>query len=68
MEINDDDMPNFVIVNKLSALPRNFKMYKRDFSSLDEEALLSDRSAINWLEVFPSSASASVNDLFSVIF
>ena len=33
-----DHLPNFTIVNKLSAFPRNFKMYKRDFSSLDEEA------------------------------
>ena len=43
-------------------------MYKRDFSSIDEEALLSDFSAINWLAILPSSTSASVNEVFQSFF
>lgn len=37
-----DHLPNFLIINKLSALPSNFKMYKRDYSKLNEEALIKE--------------------------
>ena len=37
--INDisDHMANFLIINKFSSLPDNIKIYKRDYSKLDEK-------------------------------
>ena len=34
-----DHLPNFFIINKLSTLPKNYELFKRDYSKLDSEAL-----------------------------
>ena len=46
-----DHLPNFLIITKLSNPPKNFTMYKRDYSRLDNEALISEVSKVNWSEV-----------------
>ena len=61
-------LPNFIIVNKLSTLPNNLKVYKRDFSSLDRDALLSDVASIDWTSILSGEASASVNDIFQTFY
>jgi hypothetical protein len=44
--INDisDHMANFLIINKFSSLPDNVKIYNRDYSKLDQSALINTRS------------------------
>jgi hypothetical protein len=51
-----DHLPNFLIIEKYSALSSNTKFCKRDYSSLDEIALLNDIQLINWNEVFQSDS------------
>ena len=60
-----DHLPNFLIITKLSNPPKNFKMYKRDYSRLDNEALISEVSKVNWLEVLTNESEVSdVNTVF----
>ena len=63
-----DHLPNFIIVNKLSTLPNNLKVYKRDFSPLDRDALLSDVASIDWTGILSGEASASVKDIFQAFY
>ncbi len=37
-----DHLPNFIIINKFSTLPRNIVIYQRDYSKLDESLLIND--------------------------
>jgi hypothetical protein len=37
-----DHLPNFIIINKLSALPKNIRIYKRDYSNFNKETLIND--------------------------
>jgi len=54
-----------LIITKLSNPPKNFKMYKRDYSRLDNEALISEVSKVNWSEVlFNESEVSDVNTVF----
>ena len=61
-------LPNFIIVNKLSTVPNNVKIYKRDFSSLHRDALLSDVASIDWTTIFSSEVSTSVNNMFHMFY
>lgn len=47
-----DHLPNFIIINKLANLPKNFKITKRDYSKLDTEALVEDIKRIDWNDTF----------------
>lgn len=40
----------FFIINKLSTLLTNYKLFKRDYSKVDSEALISEVENVNWLE------------------
>ena len=42
-----DHLPNFLIINKFSSLPKNTKIVKRDYSLFDENKLLRDFQNIN---------------------
>ena len=54
-----------LIINKLSTLPKNYKFFKRDYSKLDSEALISEVGNVNWSEVLGSESGATdVNTLF----
>ena len=60
-----DHLPNFLIITKLSNPPKNFKMYKRDYSGLDNEMLISEVSKVNWEEVLASESGVlDVNTIF----
>ena len=43
-----DHLPNFLIVGKLSSLPANIKVFQRDYSNFDKQALVTDIQSINW--------------------
>ena len=47
-----DHLPNFLIINKLTDLPRGYKIFPRDFSRYDESAVLRDFQTIDWEECF----------------
>ena len=54
-----------LIINKLSTLPKNYKFFKRDYSKLDSEALISEVRNVNWSEVLGSeSGTTDVNTVF----
>ena len=57
-----DHLPNFLIINKLSSLPKNYKSLKRDYSYYNEARLSSDIQSINWEDELPNSKD--VNLLF----
>ena len=57
-----DHLPNFLIINKLNALPKHFVMYQRDYSNLDETALIDEVRSINWEIICPSNNDA--NEIF----
>ena len=58
-------MPNFFIITKLSNPPKMFKMYKRDYSRLDNEALISEVSNVDWAEFLNIASGVSdVNTVF----
>ena len=52
-------LPNFFIIDKLSTLPKNYKLLKRDYSKLDSEALIYEVGNVNWLEVLGSESGAT---------
>ena len=43
-----DHLPNFLVVSKFSSLPENVKIFKRDYSHFDEQALIDDIQSIDW--------------------
>ena len=54
-----------LIINKLSTLPKNYKLFKRDYSKLDSEALISEVRNVNCSEVLGSESGATdVNSVF----
>ena len=60
-----DRLPIFFIINKLSTLPKNYKLFKRDYSKLDSEALIHEVGNVNWSEVLGGESEATdVNTVF----
>ena len=57
-----DHLANFLIFDKFSSLPSNIKLYKRDFSNFNQQALLDDMQSVDWHVVFDSIENSS--DLF----
>ena len=43
-----DHLPNFIIVNKFTALPKNVFKVIRDYSNFDPSKLCNDVRSINW--------------------
>ena len=41
-------VPNFLIESKLSSLPANIKVFQRDYSNFEKQALVTDIQSINW--------------------
>ena len=56
-----DHLPNFLIINKFSCAPKNLKIYKRDYSKLDEHDLLEDVQSINWHEILSHNDDINQN-------
>ena len=61
-----DHLPTFLIINKFSSLPTSVKIFRRDYSKLDECALLNEIQSFDWEEVFSSNTRnpTSLFDLF----
>ena len=57
-----DHLPNFLIIDKLNALPKHFIMYQRDYSNLDEIALIDKVSFVNRETICTSNND--VNEIF----
>ena len=55
-----DHLPNFLIINKLSSLPKNYKSLKRDYSYYNEARLSSDIQSISWEDEPPNSKHVNV--------
>ena len=55
-----DHLPNFLIINQLNALPKKFKIYKRDYSNLDETALIDEIQSVNWETIFPHDCDVNI--------
>ena len=43
-----DHLPNFLVVSNFSSLPDNVKIFRRDYSNFDEQALINDIQSIDW--------------------
>lgn len=52
-----DHLSNFLIFNKFASLPWNVKLYKRDYSTLDRQALSNEIQSIVWQDVFASDSN-----------
>ena len=61
-----DHLPNFLIVNKLSNLPKNTKLLKRDYTKLDEMTLASEFENTNWTKVLFDNSN--VTNVSTVVF
>lgn len=55
-----DHLPNFLIINKYSHLPKNIKIYKRDFSKFNQSAMINDFESLNWEEILPSTDDPNI--------
>ena len=53
-----DHLPNFLIFNKFSSLPCNVKIFKRDYSKFDQQALISEIQLVDWETIFVPNDSA----------
>ena len=42
-----DHLPNFLIISKLSSLSASTKVFRRDYSNLDKETLISDIQSLD---------------------
>ena len=67
-----DHLPNFLFVSKLSSLPANIKVFQRDYSNFDKQALVTDIQSINWdvllQDVYePSSMFDGLNNKISEV-
>ena len=67
-----DHLPNFLFVSKLSSLPANIKVFQRDYSNFDKQALVTDIQSINWdvllRDVYePSSMFDGLNNKISEV-
>ena len=54
-----DHLPNFLVVSKLSSLPENIKIFRRDYSNFDEQALINDIQSIDWPFLFSCNSDPS---------
>ena len=43
-----DHLPNFLILNNFSTLPKNFELFRRDYSNFNELNFLQDIQAADW--------------------
>ena len=54
-----EHMANFLIINKFSSLPDNIKIYKRDYSKLDESVLKLEVQRVVWEDRFSNISNGS---------
>ena len=55
-----DHLANFVIFDKFSSLPSSIPLYKRDYSKIDQQALLNEIKLVDWQDEFSSLNHPSI--------
>lgn len=63
-----DHLPNFLIFNKFTTLPCNIKLYKRDYSTLDQQALIGEIRSLDWQEIFGSDPNPDPSSVCFILF
>ena len=58
-----DHLPNFIIINKFTTLPKNVVIYKRDFSNFNEPLLVQDIQETDW-NYDNDACNCDVNSMF----
>ena len=58
-----DHLPNFLIINKQPCFSNKQKIYKRDYSKLNDHDLIEDVQSINWPDVIQTQEN--VNQIFN---
>ena len=61
-----DHLPNFLVINKFSTLPKNVHIFRRDFSKFNEVNFLSDIQSIKWDKEL--EGRSDVNKLFEIFY
>ena len=61
-----DHLPNFLIINKFSTLPKNSKIFRRDYSNFNESLLSQEIQSINWNEEITNDGNP--NSLFDAFY
>ena len=61
-----DHLPNFLVINKFSTLPKNVHIFRRDFSKFNEVNFLSDIQSIKWDKEL--EGRSDVNKLFETFY
>ena len=61
-----DHLPNFLVINKFSTLPKNVHIFRRDFSKFNEVIFLSDIQSIKWDKEL--EGHSDVNKLFETFY
>ena len=54
-----DHLPNYLVVSKFSSLSENIKIFRRDYSNFDEQALIDDIQSIDWALLFSCNSDPS---------
>ena len=60
-----DHLPNFLIINSLSTLPKNIEISRRDYSQLNQSNLINDVESVDWSF---NSSSNDVNVMFDTFY
>ena len=61
-----DHLPNFIILNKFSSLPSNVKIYRRDYSALNESDLIDDFQYVDWQTVLQANTCNDPTEMFDL--
>ena len=54
-----DHLANFLIFNKFDSLPCSVKLFRRDYSTFNQQALISEIQSIDWQQVFTTDSNPS---------
>ena len=60
-----DHLPNFLIINSLSTLPKNIEISRRDYSQFNQSNLINDFESVDWSF---NSSSNDVNVMFDTFY
>ena len=60
-----DHLPNFLIINSLSTLPKNIEISRRDYSQFNQSNLINDVESVDWSF---NSSSNDVNVMFDTFY
>ena len=63
-----DHLPNFIILNKFSSLPSNVKIYRRDYSALNESDLIDDFQYVDWQTVLQANTCNDPTEMFDLFY